>query len=67
MPSRSNFRLAIQVLTNKRDEYHRTVIDGRYRYHDPEDQIRVYESMRDSLSETIAFLIVEQEKCGTPV
>jgi hypothetical protein len=61
MLDKADLRLAIQVLTNKRDEYNGIAINGRYRYHDPEDEIRVWESMRDRLTRVIAHLNEERD------
>jgi hypothetical protein len=66
MPTRANFRLAIQVLTDKRNVYRGIALNGRYRYNDPEDEIRTWEAMAESLSTVIAHLTLEQEKCGKP-
>lgn len=62
-------RLAIQVLLNKVDEYSRTITEGRYVYHDPEEEIAMFERMRDQLKETIKVLhdLQDQEELSVEV
>lgn len=52
----ASHRLAILVLEQKADEYTGIAFNGKYRYNDPEDEIKRWEEMAQQCREGAAAL-----------